>query len=209
MNNFNSFPTFSKQILVLELNASHQEMISGHLLKLSIEDRLLRFGMYASDNFINNYVDSLNFSRDAFFGVFDQSLNIIGLAHLAYPDHNFPSITAEFGVSVSERGRDMGIGTALFKRAAMHCRNTDIEILYVHCLSSNEAMMHIAEKAGMRVENVGGETDAYLRLSPGDKNSILSEALQDQVATVDYSLKQSFHRAVKLASSLYKLPRLN
>jgi RimJ/RimL family protein N-acetyltransferase len=91
-------------------------------------------------------------------------LKIVGLAHLAYSDSSYPSITAEFGVSVSESGRGIGIGTGLFKRSAMHCRNTHIEILYVHCLSSNDAMMHIAKKAGMRVENVDGETDAYLRL---------------------------------------------
>jgi hypothetical protein len=103
----------------------------------------------------------------------------------------------------------MGIGTALFKRSAIHCRNTHIEILYVHCLSSNDAMMHIAEKAGMKVESTDGEVDAYLRLSPGDRSSILSEAIQDHVAIIDYSLKQSFHRTMKLAGNMYKLPGLN
>jgi RimJ/RimL family protein N-acetyltransferase len=186
-----------KMILVLELNQSHLEMMRAHLLELGENDRRLRFGMHASDQFINSYVNGFNFVKDSFFGVIDSSLKVIGLAHLAYSSDNASqSHTAEFGVSVSENGRGFGVGTALFKRSAIHARNTNISILYVHCLSSNAAMMHIARKAGMEVEYAYGEADAYLRLPPSNPQSIILEAMQDQSAIIDYSIKQGFNRGL-------------
>jgi RimJ/RimL family protein N-acetyltransferase len=191
-----------KLILVLELNKSHQQMMRDHLLSLGESDRQLRFGMHASDDFINRYVDQFNFERDSFFGVIDSTLRIIGLAHLAYSKNPTESHTAEFGVSVSESGRGFGVGTALFKRSAIHARNTHIRILYVHCLSTNAAMMHIARKAGMEVEYSYGEADAYLTLPPGDQRTVILEAMQDQSAMIDYTMKQKFNRAVLTGKSM-------
>ncbi len=192
-----SSSTHPKIILVLELNRSHLDMIRAHFLDLGDTDRRLRFGMQVSDEFITSYVDSFKFNTDSFFGVFDSTLNIIGLAHLAYGnDSTLNNHIAEFGVSVSENGRGIGVGTALFKRSAIHARNTNITALYIHCLSSNAAMMHIARKAGMVVEYSYGEADAYLSLPPGNPKSIMIEALQDQSAVIDYSIKQNFNRAV-------------
>jgi RimJ/RimL family protein N-acetyltransferase len=203
--NSKSFPFNTTPVLVLELSITHLEKIRTHLIDLSEEDRLLRFGMFASDAFIDNYVHSFDFERDVFFGVFNHELALVGFSHLAY---SYPrgnnSHDAEFGVSVSESGRGIGIGTALFKRAAIHCRNSNIKVLFVHCLSSNEGMMHIARKAGMAVEKSHGEAEAYLRIQPGNQASILKEALDGQVAVIDYSIKQSFQQAMKFAMRLYK-----
>jgi len=185
--------TRPKIILVLELNRSHLEMMRNHLLSLGEIDLRLRFGMHATDLFINSYVNSFNFSRDCFFGVVDSSLTIIGLAHLGYGQELAgQEHAAEFGVSVSENGRGFGVGTSLFKRSAIHARNTNISVLYVHCLSSNAVMMHIARKAGMEVEFSYGEADAYLKLPPGNSQSLILEAMQDQSAIIDYSIKQGF-----------------
>jgi hypothetical protein len=43
------------------------------------------------------------------------------------------------------------------------CRNNDVDTLYMHCLSSNKTMMHIAKKAGMEIHRDYGEADAYLK----------------------------------------------
>ncbi len=204
MINSSSFLPTTSAILVRELDPIHSDLIHLHLLALNPEDRRLRFGLIVSNEFIDSYVSQLNFSRDSIFGVFNQDLNILGMAHLAYPPDLSSNKTAEFGVSVSESGRGIGIGTALFKRAAIHCRNTNISILYVHCLSSNDAMMHIAKKSGMSVQNDLGETDAYLQINPGDQSSLLTEALQDQAALIDYGIKENLHNAFKFSSHILK-----
>jgi RimJ/RimL family protein N-acetyltransferase len=191
-------------ILVRELHAGHREKILTHLLELSDTDRTLRFGMYTSNEVIERYVASIDFLNDSVFGVFDNELRLIGLAHLGYPLFgNQTNKTAEFGVSVSEAGRGKGIGSALFKRAATHARNTNIEILYVHCLSSNKVMMHIAKKAGMDIEFSYGEADAYLRLMPPDNSSIISEAVQAQVADIDYAIKRNFKNSKNIFLNIW------
>jgi len=199
----------SNPVSVLELSSIYLEKIRLHLKELDEEDRLLRFGMYASDDFVDNYVNSFDFSRDVFFGVFNVNLNLVGFAHLAYCSILKSSLRdAEFGVSVSTTGRGIGIGTALFKRAAIHCRNSNIDILRVHCLSTNAGMMHIAKKAGMLVEKSHGEADAFLRITPGNHASAIKEALEAHAAIVDYSIKRSVKQGLKIAKQIYKLPKL-
>ena len=207
--NLKIFPINTIPVSVLELSSIHLDKIRCHLKELDEEDRLLRFGMFASDLFLDNYINSFDFSRDFFFGVFNLDLNLVGFAHLAYCfSLKAPSRDAEFGVSVSATGRGIGIGTALFTRAAIHCRNSNIDILYVHCLSSNTGMMHIAKKAGMLVEKSHGEADAFLRITPGNHASVLKEALEAQAAILDYTIKRSVKQTLNLAKRIHRLPKL-
>jgi hypothetical protein len=74
--------------------------------------------------------------------------------------------------------------------------------LYMHCLSSNKTMMHIAKKAGMEIHRDYGEADAYLKLLPANPASVLQEALDEQFATLDYTLKANKRIATKW---LYRL----
>jgi len=181
---------------VRELHADHRERILKHLLQLNEEDRRLRFGTQTPDEVIHRYVENLNFHRDAIFGSFDSQLNLIGMAHLAYlPETKGQPLAAEFGVSVLPNGRGQGIGTALLARASVHSRNTRIEILFVHCLANNRAMMHLAQKAGMLVEYAYGDADAYLKLPPANSGTIVEEAANEQWADFDYALKQNFKRS--------------
>ena len=50
-------------------------------------------------------------------------------------------------------------------------------------------MLHIAQRAGARVERLGSESDAYLALPTATVQSHLSEAVDAQIADTDYQLK--------------------
>jgi RimJ/RimL family protein N-acetyltransferase len=118
------------------------------------------------------------------------------MAHLAYlPEIKGQARAAEFGVSVLPKGRSQGFGTALLERSSVHSRNTRIEALYVHCLASNKAMMHLAQKAGMRVEFAYGDADAYLKLSPASPATIVEEAANEQWADLDYVMKSNLKKS--------------
>lgn len=176
--------------LVRELDDSHRPAVLGHFLTLGTDDRRLRFGSPTSDVVIARYVANLNFSRDALFGVFNDALDLVGIAHLAYvPLAKDGPRSAEFGVSVLQHSRHRGLGAALLARAAVHARNTHIDTLFVHCLAKNKAMMHLAQKLGMHVKFAYGDADAYLILPPANAQSILHEASQEQMADLDYALK--------------------
>jgi RimJ/RimL family protein N-acetyltransferase len=185
-------------IPVRELHVGHKDEILNHLLQLNDEDRRLRFGTQTPDEFIAHYVERLDFDKDTVFGIFDSDLRLIGMAHLAYlPQPKGQARAAEFGVSVLPEDRAQGLGTALLHRSAVHSRNTQVETLYVHCLASNKAMMHLAQKAGMRVEYAHGDADAYLKLSPASPATIVEEAANEQWADLDYAMKSNLKQSKK------------
>jgi RimJ/RimL family protein N-acetyltransferase len=185
-------------VLVRELSSADRERLMTHFLALDEDDRLLRFGQIVPDRVIENYVTNIDFSRDTVFGVFDETLNLVGVGHLAYLPAEGNKRTAEFGVSVLESARGRGVGSRLFERAAIRSRNTHVSQLYMHCLSRNSTMMHIAKKSGMKIEYAYGEADAYLSLTPADQSSILTEMLQEQAAVFDYAIKRQARRASQM-----------
>jgi RimJ/RimL family protein N-acetyltransferase len=203
-------------IFVKELSRRARWRLLRHFLALNSGDRLLRFGSVLSDELVSRYVENIDFSRDTVFGVYDRKLRLLGVGHLAFaPREAMPSVSAsttkervaEFGVSVAASARGMGVGSRLFERAAIRCRNVDIDTLYMHCLSSNKVMMHIAKKAGMAIHRDYGEADAYLKLPPANPASVLQEAVQEQVATLDYTLKANLRAVLKWLGSLPGIKR--
>ena len=181
---------------VRELHAGYRDKILAHLLQLNEDDRRMRFGTHTPDEVIAAYVERLNFVRDTVFAIFDDRLNIVGLAHLAYlPIVKGRVREAEFGVSVLPEGRHKGYGMALLERAAVHSRNTRVESLFVHCLTHNKAMMHLAHKAGMTIEYAYGDADAYLKLPPANPSTIILEAANGQWADFDFALKSSLKQS--------------
>jgi GNAT superfamily N-acetyltransferase len=196
-----SLPAGRAPALVRELTAADRERLLAHFLALDEDDRLLRFGQIVPDHVIDNYVRAIDFTRDTVFGVFNSKLELTGVGHLAYLPAEGDKRTAEFGVSVLESVRGQGIGSKLFERAAIRSRNTHVTVLYIHCLARNTTMMHIAKKAGMKIEYAYGEADAYLTLLPADQSSIIAEMLQEQAAVFDYALKRQARHASRLFES--------
>ena len=202
LRRFGARPT----ILVKELAERDRRRVLRHFLALDDGDRLLRFGSVVPDAQIEAYVRKIDFSRDIVLGVYNAVFQLVGVGHLAFAARDAePGRTtttdkekvAEFGVSVSKSARGQGVGTRLFQRAAIHCRNTDVDTLYMQCLSSNKTMMHIAKKAGMQIKREYGEADAHLHLPPPSPGSVMQEALEEQFAMIDYTVKANTRAAIK------------
>lgn len=193
-------------VLVKELAERDRRRMLKHFLALETADRLLRFGGHTSDEQIAHYVQGIDFARDMVFGVHNRLFRLVALGHLAFAPRA-DAVTekervAEFGVSVLKSARGLGVGSRLFERAAIHCRNNDVDTLYMHCLSSNQTMMHIAKKAGMHIHRDYGEADAYLKLPAPSPATMLQEAVEEQFATLDYALKANTRAAAKLLDKL-------
>jgi len=179
---------------IRSLGPGHRERIATHLLALEPHDRYLRFGYAANDEQIRRYVAGLDFERDDIFGIFNRGLVLIAMAHLAFlPTEPGSLAGAEFGVSVLQKARGRGYGARLFDRAVVHARNEGVELMFIHALSENTAMIKIARNAGATLERAGGETEAYLRLPPATLDSRVSEMVDEQVARTDYRLKSQAH----------------
>lgn len=179
----------SDMVPIRSIGASHTGLITSHLLALEPQDRYLRFGYAANDEQIGRYVAGLNFERDEIFGIYNRKLELIAMAHLAFSTDPEHQSCAEFGVSVLAHARGRGYGARLFDRAAMHSRNEGVQMMFIHALSENTAMLNIARKAGATVERDGSETEAYLKVQPANLGSRMSEMLDEQIAQTDYRLK--------------------
>jgi RimJ/RimL family protein N-acetyltransferase len=184
---------------IRSLGPRHRDRIAVHLLALDDSDRYLRFGYAASDEQIQRYVDGLNFVRDDIYGIFNRKLALIAVAHVAVGHADggasgegiaSPSKHAEFGVSVVKTARGRGYGACLFDRAVVHARNEGRDTLFIHALSENMAMLKIARNAGATVERSGSESDAYLKLPAATLATRLTEMVEEQLAEMDYGIKQ-------------------
>jgi RimJ/RimL family protein N-acetyltransferase len=193
---------------IRSLGAGHRRRIGAHLMSLDAQDRYLRFGYSASDEQIQRYVDQLDFERDEIFGIFNRRLELIAVAHLAFMPHE-PGTPAgaEFGVSVLKQARGRGLGARLFDRAVMHARNEGVELMFIHALSENTAMIRIARNAGATVERDGSETEAYLRLPPATLDSRVTELVEEQVAQADYRLKKQARNFLDFLAQVQEIRR--
>lgn len=192
---------------IRSLGDRHRAQIADHLLQLDEHDRYLRFGYLATDAQIRRYVDGLDFERDEILGIANRKLVLIAIAHLAFSSELRHPQCAEFGVSVHKAARGRGFGARLFERAAMDASNFGVELLFIHALSENTAMLRIARKAGAAIERDGSESEAYLRLPQASLNSRMTEIVEDHCAHIDYQLKAHSKQLRDLLSAFKTLRR--
>jgi GNAT superfamily N-acetyltransferase len=175
---------------VVELTPEHMPLIEQHLQSLSVHDRTYRFGFPASEAHVSRYVAELDFQRDELFGIFNRKLELIALAHLAYATQAICLSCAEFGVSVSEHARGRGYGGELFQRAMILARNQGVNQLFIHALSENTPMLKIAAKHGAVMDDLGSETEAFLKLPPASLESRVEELVEAAIGEMDLELKR-------------------
>jgi hypothetical protein len=80
----------------------------------------------------------------------------------------------------------------------MHLRNRGLLVVFVHCITENAAMMHLARKHGMRVLLSGPESDGRLALAPATAQSIVAEWLHENQAETMRAIRKNslFSRAL-------------
>ncbi len=171
-------------VTVQRLSEGARAALMAHFLALPTEDRRLRFGSLPNAEGIAGYVDRIDFDCDAVFGVHDDRLALVGVAHVAFSDD-----FAELGLSVLPAHRGHGVGGALFERAAAHARNRFIPRLFMHCLAENAPIMRMARRYGMDIATAAGDADAHLELPPASPASITGEFVADRLALYDHALR--------------------
>lgn len=171
---------------------AHKDLVKQHLCSLQGNDRRLRFGVILPDDAICNYVDKawagLN---NEWFGVVEDG-KIIAAIHIAKET----STRVELGLSVNVEWRGHKLGQALFERAVVFLKANGIRDVFMHCLTENAIMKHIATKNHMKLCSEYGETDADLKLPPPTVFDPYQEILTEQLAIYDNSLRK-FHNAFK------------
>lgn len=194
---------------IRKLETDDRNAVRAHLLALDASDRYLRFGYAATDEQIGRYVDGLDFTRDDVFGISNRRQADCDGAPGPGQRGGVPdcSACAEFGVSVAKDARGRGYGTLLFERAVRHARNDGVQMLFIHALSENAAMLVIARKGGATLEHFGSETEAFLRLPPATLDTRMTELVEQQVAETDYLLKSQARQFWQFLATVQEVRR--
>lgn len=148
-------------LAVQRLGEGVRATLMAHFLALPAKDRCLRFGAPVAPAAIGDYVDRIDFGRDAIFGVHDDRLTLVGVAHMAVKGG-----LAELALSVLPSHRRRGVGSALFKRAVAHARDRSIPRLFMQFLAGNAPIMRMAQRFGMNIVAAAGNAEAHLALQP-------------------------------------------
>src|SRR4051812_33314465 len=107
------------EILIRELTRPEPPALLAHFLALDGNDRRLRFGAALSERALRHYVERINFDHDAVFGVGDEELKLLGVAHVARSGGH-----AELGISVLGGARSPGLGGARLPPAHLRAPHT-------------------------------------------------------------------------------------
>lgn len=183
-------------MLPRKLTASDAGRIVFHLSSLQGEDRRLRFGGTVSDSFIQDYVENSFLDEDSkWFGVDHIDGHIIAACHAAVQNGQ-----AELGCSVHPDFRGQGLAQLMFDRAVTWLRSKSITEVYMHCLTENKVMRHIARKNNMTLESEYGETDALVEVQPPTALTPFEDIMMDRVAMYD----MIYRTQVNLMKRLYR-----
>ncbi len=129
------------------LDVSHLQQIYEHLLRLSSEDRHLRFCVGAGDTFIHRYVfEIMDLERDLAYGAFDGE-KLVGMAHIAIVSDT----SCELAFSIDEEYRGHGLARMLMRIAVGTCHELGMTKLCMSCLRENRKMQSLARSFGLHM----------------------------------------------------------
>jgi GNAT superfamily N-acetyltransferase len=170
--------------LIRPLTPSELPNYLEHLLRLDSADRRMRFGFQIGDTGLRAHVQRIDLRTGHILALFDD-LDVVAAAHIARASDD----VVEFAFSVDRERRGRGVGSELFDRAVLWARNRGIRRAIVYCLNENQAMRHIARKAGVQMTVAAGETDGWLELLPATPLSLLVEQASERSAWLGLLLK--------------------
>lgn len=195
-----------------KLTAYDKQLLINHfMIDIINEDRRLRFGYEAPDESVEKYIDkSLEyFGVDNMWFVVDVDTfehfggkRIIATCHVAI---DRKTGTAEMGCTVSPDCRNKKIGQELFNRGITWARMAGAENVFMHCLSENKIIQHIAQKGGMTVVTIDpSEKESTIQVKQNRIEAGFKDYIMDQIAIYDDAIRQQTFFAKKFLKGLVK-----
>lgn len=132
-----------------------------HLKNLSDEDRYTRFGYAASSQAIDSMILNILYHQDEhhIFTYYTDG-RIVGFGHLAREDDAW-----ELAVSVEKSYQGRGIANELMDHMIAWGKTHGVEVLYMHCITENQKIQHLARKHGLKSwDRAGHELTSRVRL---------------------------------------------
>lgn len=177
-------------------NFIDKENLELHFLKDIVgEDRRLRFGGSLNDDAIKKYLKSSfdDFGINNMWFIVDvESPETFGRKVVAtcHVNYDIKTNTSELGLTVSPDYRNRKIGQELFTRGTTWARMKGAETIFMHCLSENTTMQHIARKGGMSVVTIDpSEKQSSITVKKNPVVAGYQDAIFEQMAVYDMMVR--------------------
>lgn len=180
------------------------------------EDRRLRFGHSIIDDGVISYLEGSfkDFGCNNMWFIVDIDTpnqfnrRVVATCHIAYDDK---TNSAEMGCTVSPDFRDQKIGQELFNRGITWARMRGAETIFMHCLSENKTIQHIAKKNGMTVVTIDpSEKESTIRVNKSPLVAGFEDTVMEHMALYDMSVRNQkwfFASFLKLIMRYDGLPK--
>ena len=169
-----------------------------HLLSLDEESRYMRFGYHIKTEQIISLVNKWrdNSDKHVIFAIENSDLEVVGVAHVSLEEE-----PTELAFSVLKECQGQGMGDALMKRAISYCQNRGIKHGCMVCLGTNDKIKGLARKNNILVKTEYGDASAEIAIPEPTPISVWSEAVTDQIATIDH-----LGKAQRKFAQMFKFP---
>ena len=162
----------------------------GSWLREQSEETLTTyFGIAVNDTYIAHLIDGIASNpEEHHFLVATQGTKWVGVIHMA----RVSETEMEFGIMVAESHRGQGIADQLMSEAITWIQNRGFDTLYLHCVTWNRAMKHLAHKHGLVMQEDHGDADVCSRIPPPSMISYAQEAVTHNRNIFIMSLQQAW-----------------
>ena len=170
-----------------KINSSSDYLkLKNHFLEdITGDDRRLRFGANVTNDYIIEYIDHPK-NVDMWF-VVEDNFKIVATCHVAY---NKKQNIAELGLTVSADYRNQKLGQQLFDRGVTWARMNGAENIFMHCLTENKVIQHIARKGGMTVVTYDmGEQEGTIKVNKNQIVAGFQDAIMENMALYDQTIR--------------------
>jgi RimJ/RimL family protein N-acetyltransferase len=162
-----------------KLLPTETEAFRDHLLRLSRDERRMRFAHAVTDDFIATYAARMS-ENDAITHAYVEAGVVRAVAELRKLSTEWGD-EAEAAFSVEAGWQDKGIATELMGRVIRSARNRGVRHLYMSCLAENSKMQAIARKHEASLTFEYGEVVGDIVPKTSNYFSVLAEAVDDKV----------------------------
>jgi RimJ/RimL family protein N-acetyltransferase len=174
------------------INDIDKENLQSHFIRdIKGDDRRLRFGHMLPDVGVEDYIEKTfkNFGLTDMWFIIDVQCpeffqrKIVASCHVHYDNK---SNTAELGLTVSPDYRNQKIGQELFTRGITWARMKGAETIFMHCLSENKVVQHIARKGGMSIVTIDpSEKESSITVRKNPVVAGFQDSIFEQMAVYD------------------------
>jgi GNAT superfamily N-acetyltransferase len=171
------------------LSVDDYELYGSWLREQSEETLTTYFGIAVNSAYITQLIDGIvSNPEEHYFLIATQGATWAGVIHLA----RISETEIEFGIMVADPYRGQGIADLLMSEAITWIQNRGFDTLYLHCVTWNRAMKHLAHKHGLVMQEDHGDADVCSRIPPPSMISYAKEAVTHNRNIFIMSLQQTW-----------------